>query len=865
MMQPTTGLPALDEVLQGVRPGDNVVWKVDSVEDYAALAEPFWKAALHRGEKLVYFRYAQHRELVPPDSGATFIRLRPEAGFERFITRIHEVIASTDRGANFVFDMFSDLVQDLYSERMLANFFVLTCPYLFVRDTVAYFAVLRDYHSYHAIQPITETTQLLIDVHRYRDKLHVHPLKVDHRYSPTMHLFHIWEGDDFIPITDSGAISDIVSSARWPGLRSASYRMVGMWDRRFMQAEEVLDAHQHGQLSRVTVDLVFERLLTQLLSRDEQILELVRKYLTVEDLIYIWKRVVGSGMIGGKAVGMLLARAILRRAGPRWAKLLEAQDSFFIGSDIFYTYLVHNECWWIRQKQKNADTLFDGIDQARRRILQGSFPDVVTTRFGDMLDYFGQSPIIVRSSSLLEDAFGNAFAGKYDSVFCSNQGTREQRLEEFLAAVRVVYASAMSEGALRYRARRGVLEEDEQMSLLVQRVSGEQHGELFYPQLSGVGFSVNPFVWHPDIDPEAGMVRIVFGLGTRAVDRTDDDYTHVVALNAPHMRPEGSREEILRHSQRRVDYMDLKHHCLASGYFDDVISRSPGLSAELFAQQHQELARQTRSKSAPWVVDLERAFSAVPLLEDMREMLQILRDAYGRHVDIEFTANVQSDGSYKINLLQCRPLQIQQAEVIESRPSDVSWKDLILEAHGAVLGCNRLQSVDRVIYVVPSAYGQLPTQDRYYVAQLVGKLVHLDDSGSDAAIMLLGPGRWGSKMPELGVPVSFAEINTVSALCEIDAMHEGLTPDLSLGTHFFHEMVEMDMLYIGYFQNNSQNLLDQEWLSQAPNHLSELLPDESRWSEVVRVLEAPPGRKLILWADHLEQQALLYLDRAKPQ
>ncbi len=87
----------------------------------------------------------------------------------------------------------------------------------------------------------------------------------------------------------------------------------------------------------------------------------------------------------------------------------------------------------------------------------------------------------------------------------------------------------------------------------------------------------------------------------------------------------------------------------------------------------------------------------------------------------------------------------------------------------------------------------------------------------------------------------------------------------SLGTHFFHEMVEMNMLYIGYFQNNSQNLLNQEWLSQAPNHLTELLPDESKWSEVVRVLEAPPGRKLILRADHLEQQALLYFDQAKPQ
>ncbi len=95
-----------------------------------------------------------------------------------------------------------------------------------------------------------------------------------------------------------------------------------------------------------------------------------------------------------------------------------------------------------------------------------------------MLDYFGQSPIIVRSSSLLEDNFGNAFAGKYDSVFCVNQRPREKRLEDLLSAVRTIYASTMSERALMYRARRGILDRDEQMGLLVQRVSGSQQGHL---------------------------------------------------------------------------------------------------------------------------------------------------------------------------------------------------------------------------------------------------------------------------------------------------------------------------------------------------------------------------------------------------
>jgi hypothetical protein len=635
--------------------------------------------------------------------------------------------------------------------------------------------------------------------------------------------------------------------------------MVGMWDRRFIQAEEILHSHQRGETSRKAVDEAFDRLVTQLVSRDERIVALMREYLTLGDMIRIWKRVVGSGMIGGKSVGMLLARAILLRKHPQWSTLLEPHDSFFIGSDIFYMYLVQNGCWWIRQKQKNPATLLDGIGEARRLILHGNFPDYIISRFSDMLDYYGQSPIIVRSSSLLEDNFGNAFAGKYDSVFCANQGTHLQRLYEFLNAVRVVYASTMSEEAVTYRARRGVLEQDEQMALLVQRVSGLQSGRVFYPQIAGVGFSANPYVWHQDIDPEAGVVRVVFGLGTRAVERSDDDYTRVVALNAPTKRPESGRDEVRRYTQRRVDYIDLDRNQLTSGYFQDVLAQSPGLSPECFAQRD-DLPRRSPSEEAPWTLHLDSFFEKVPILEDLSSMLRILRESYGCHVDIEFTANLRRSGGYRINVLQCRPLQMQfseEADVI-GVPSPEPGS-IVLAAHGAVLGCSRALAVDRLIYVSAKTYGTLMPRHRYAVARLIGRLTKVKDSQDPPTIMLIGPGRWGTKMPELGVPVAFADINTVSVLCEIEAMHEGLVPDLSLATHFFHELVEMNMLYLGYFRNRSGNELNLEFLELAPNHLAELLPDETNWKHVVRVLQAPPGQRLRLEAHHMQQKAILYL------
>src|SRR4030042_270471 len=141
-----------------------------------------------------------------------------------------------------------------------------------------------------------------------------------------------------------------------------------------------------------------------------------------------------------------------------------------------------------------------------------------------MIEYFGQSPIIVRSSSLLEDAFGNAFAGKYESVFCVNQGSPEQRYADFEEAVRTVYASTMSEDALTYRLERGLDQQDEQMALLVQRVSGSYRNGYFFPDLAGVGMSHNAFVWKPDLDPKAGMPRLVFGVGTKICTRVGADY-----------------------------------------------------------------------------------------------------------------------------------------------------------------------------------------------------------------------------------------------------------------------------------------------------------------------------------------------------
>jgi pyruvate, water dikinase len=859
--QLSLGISGLDRMIRGTIPGDNLVWEVDSVDDYVPFVKPYCQSALARGQKLIYFRFASHPPLVTAEDGAEVHEIHPEDGFETFISEIHKTIEKTGRGGYYVFDCLSELAADWYSDQMLGNFFMLTCPYLFDVEALAYFALLRNYHSSHATTPIMETAQVFLDVHRHKGRLYVHPLKVQQRYSTTMYMLHAWEGDDFLPVRESSTISEILTSVSWLHPESEHYR-VGVWHRTFLQAEEVLSASPRGQADPTRAGDYFHRLVRMAVSRDERVRGLVEKYLTLADVVEVGKRMIGTGLVGGKTVGMLLARAILKQTSPRWQTLLEPHDSFYIGSDVFYTFLVTNGVWWMREKQKNAAGLMESAARPRQRMVTGAFPPYILRQFEEMLDYFGQSPIIVRSSSLLEDNFGNSFAGKYESVFCANQGPREKRFQDFLSAVRTIYASTMSEKALAYRAQRGILDRDEQMALLVQRVSGSVYEHYYYPQIAGVALSVNPYVWNETIDPAAGMLRLVFGLGTRAVDRSDDDYTRVVALNAPDRRPESNFDQVRRYSQRRVDVLDLEANQLVSDSFASVVRRSPDLPLTFFASRDETQAA-AGPDAFPWVLTFDRLFQETPFVPDMSEMLGLLQQAYDYPVDVEFTANFVGQEAYKINLVQCRPLQVKGGGAITETPPGLRPEDILLEAHGAVIGQSRLVNIDRMIYVDPAVYGQLPMSDRYAVAKLIGRLAHVEEPRPPRTILLLGPGRWGTTTPSLGVPVRFADINTVSLVCEIVAMRDDLVPDVSLGTHFLNELIEMDILYMALFPTRADNRLNRVFFESQPNRLADLLPDAAAWARTVRVIDAArlAPRTVRVHANTLKQKVVCYLEQ----
>ena len=180
---------------------------------------------------------------------------------------------------------------------------------------------MRGHHSFHATAPILDTTQLFSDIYRHQGELYVRPLKVQQRYSPTMHLLHVWRGEEFAPVTDSVTISQILTLFPWSGLKANDPRL-DIWNRTFSEVEEVVAAgHANVPVKDLDRDLL-QRTLRMTVSRDERVMQLAERYLTLGDILAIRERMIGTGLIGGKAVGVMLARAILQRTEPRWRCLL---------------------------------------------------------------------------------------------------------------------------------------------------------------------------------------------------------------------------------------------------------------------------------------------------------------------------------------------------------------------------------------------------------------------------------------------------------------------------------------------------------------------------------------------------------------
>lgn len=861
----STGLISLDKVLDSLRLGDNVVWQVDNVEDYRKFAMPFIEDAIKKDKRVVYMRFADHAPIIEENAFVQVYKLDAQDGFESFSATVHNIISEEGLGVYYVFDSLSDLLSVWATDLMIGNFFYITCPYLYELSTIAYFAIIRDRHSYDLIARIRETTQLLLDLYRYETNVqtyYIHPLKVADRYTPTMFLPHVLKNDGFFPIADSVESATLFSALHESRITSRQ-RNIDYWDRVYIRAEEIYSKNKDEKKSSSPASIAMVSTLSKMvMSKDERVLTLVQKYFHLEDLLKIKSRLIGTGYIGGKSVGMLLARSILTKdKAINWKTHLEPHDSFFIGSDVFYTYIVQNGWWKDRVKQKSEEGYFHVAEKLRRKMLNGSFPNSIKEQFIQMLEYFGQSPIIVRSSSLLEDGFGNAFAGKYESVFCVNQGSPEERYESFINAVKIVYSSVLNEDALAYRMKRGLQNSDEQMALLVQRVSGSYHNKYFFPHMAGVGFSYNTHSWKKDINPESGMLRLVFGLGTRAVDRVETDYPRLVSLDKPMLKTHSDKEDLRRFSQQEVDILNIEENSLQTISLKRLMGEKLDIDMGLFGVRDHEVNDRLREMGIKdeeaWILTFDKLFSDTSFQHLMQDLLKTIEKVYEYPVDIEFTVNF-SKGIPQINLLQCRPLQTKGRGKPVVFPENLTRESIMIQSQGNFMGGNIDCFINKIIYVDPEKYSKLDNSKRYDIARIVGRLNKELVNDEETNVMLLGPGRWGTSTPSLGVPVTFSEISNIRILGEIAFNSAGLMPELSFGTHFFQDLVETDIFYIAIFPQENDLIFNKDLFGT--NLLKKMFSKNDFYEDIIGVYDFG-DKRLQFIADILTQKVLCYKNK----
>lgn len=665
-------------------------------------------------------------------------------------------------------------------------------------------------------------------------------------------------------------------------LGSVSFRLLSDTVRRFCSLPE-----GETQLSPDEAMGVRVGLIRHLISDQLEFIAIAKKHLRIRDFEGIISRTIGAeagmGRIGGKASGMFLAYRIVGGQGSR--PLTEAAvpakdpvlatpsvlssdtpvaipESYYLRSDVIEDFIAFNRLGeYQNQKYKSPDEIRKEYPLIKSVFRNAEFPSGIVDRLRAMLQKLGDTPVIVRSSSLLEDRFGTAFSGKYASIFVPNKGTIEKRLKALLGAIAEVFASALGPDPLLYRRAHDLLDYDEDMAVLIQKVVGTRFGPYFAPAFAGVAFSRNECRWSPRIKKEDGLMRIVAGLGTRAVDRVGAEFPRMVALGMPTLRHESSVPEIKAHSQRTLDVINLDKNKLETITLAQAFEHAadyPLLDKIVSINKEGMLAPPTGTyidaDSSQLYITFDKLMSEGGVSSQMRNILRRLETAYGVPVDVEFA----HDGT-NLYLLQCRTLS--QGTVFEhiSIPQDVPEERTIFTANKFIRS-GLVENVEFIVFVDGRAYDALPSRiQRSSVARVVGRL---NDVLAARNFILMGPGRWGSNDIRLGVPVSYADINKSRMLIEVAYERDGYVPEVSYGTHFFQDLVEANIAYLPLYPNDRRNRFNETFLHDSPSSLTELLPDAEALKDVVRVIDiaaVTAGRSLRIAMDGDEDKALAYL------
>jgi len=593
-----------------------------------------------------------------------------------------------------------------------------------------------------------------------------------------------------------------------------------------------------------------------------------KQHLSIHDFGRLLSHVIGppqgDGQLGGKAAGLFLAEHILRRKGKgnRLIETIRVPHAWCLTSDGLFEFVRYNSLEDTQSfKYSTNEEVSQGFPYLEQIFKHSFFPPDMLNDLKVALDDLGDWPLIVRSSSLLEDSEGSAFSGKYRSLFLPNGGSKDERLSALVDAIAEVYASVFGPDPIQYRKERGLLDFMEEMGILIQRVVGTRVGKYFLPAFAGVAFSNNEFRWSPRIRREDGVIRLVAGLGTRAVDRVGEDYPVLLCPGQPGLRVNVSPEEIVHYSQRYVDLLNLETGRFESPHIKTLLQELDGrfpLIDKIVSVYSDGTLRRPMGPMFPSgeaVITFAGLVETTTFLRQIREMLSILQDALGVAVDIEFA----HDGK-DLYILQCRPQTSAGDDRRVPVPTGIPAVRKLFSAN-KYLSNAQVHGIRYIVYIDPLDYEQLASRgEMIAVGEAVRRLNALLPRRS---FILMGPGRWGSRGDvTLGVRVTYADISNTLMLVEIARKKGGYVPDLSFGTHFFQDLVEAKIRYLALYPDQEGVVFNEAFFRRSPNALASLVPDYAYLQHVVRVIdvdEVASGCEVSVIMDGEEEEALGYL------
>ncbi|MBN2829684.1 MAG: nucleotidyltransferase domain-containing protein, partial [Candidatus Cloacimonetes bacterium] len=611
--------------------------------------------------------------------------------------------------------------------------------------------------------------------------------------------------------------------------------------------------------------LLIQRLFTSQL----EFIRIAKNYIRIEDFYDVLQHTISPknshGRLGGKSTGLFFAHNIIKsETDIEFQKKIKTPKSWYITSDAMQSFIHYNNLEEVvEQKYKEIEQIRAEYPNIVQMYKNSYFPHDIAKELGQALDSFGDSPIIVRSSSLLEDSFGTSFSGKYKSLFLANQGSKVERLDALMDAIAEVYASVVGPDPIEYRKEHGLVDYHEEMAIMIQEVVGTRVGKYFFPAFAGVAFSNNEFRWSPRIKRNDGLVRLVPGLGTRAVDRLSDDYPVLASPGQPGIRVNASPDEVLKYSPKNMDVINLEDNIFETLSVSEVLEHCkdefPMLNRIFSVNEngfiHQKAVFNIDFEQDDLIVTFRSLITDTTFMKRMKTILNVLEEKMGTPVDMEFA--VKDDDIY---LLQCRPQCFTSDVEPAPIPQDIPEKDILFTAHKHISN-GRIPEVTHIVYVDPAKYYQLTTLDEL---KLIGRCVgQLNSILPKKKFILIGPGRWGSKGDiKLGVDVSYSEISNISALVEVAKEQGNFAPDLSFGTHFFQDLVESTIRYIPLYPDESKNVFNTKFFEKSKNILSTLLPKYQKIQDCVKVIDVPAetdGNVLKIFMNADLEQAIGYI------